>query len=103
MTSESHLFSFTFTDPFTFALQLQPTSGVPLWWDLRYSVSWDNMPRADRFLEDVDLIIVPTLPDSDDGCCKLTVRRMLEVYESYLRENFEVAAHSEHWMVYTAR
>ena len=97
---QSRIFSMTMTNPFSFALQLPPPIGPPLWWDLGISVDRSLAPAPAAMLREVDTIIVPVLRDDDEGCCKDTVTTMMEFYGPYISEHFDEVDRSRSWVVY---
>ncbi len=97
VTSESKLFVVALTDPFSFALQLVPPKGVPLWWDINFSVSANGLPAPDTIFANVNLVMIPLLHQDDGGCCGGTVERMLEVYGPYFEIHFQEIEHSDTW------
>lgn len=96
---DSRIFTMAFANPFPFALQLPPPKGSALWWDLNFSVSGNELPSPQAVFEDVDIVIVPRLRASDDGCCSETIRRMLETYDPYLDQHFPEVHRSDYWIL----
>ncbi len=97
IATNSRIFTVALADPFSFALGLTPPRGVPLWWDLNLSFSRRTYPHPVALFQDVNLVMVPILREQDDGCCKPTVRLMIELYGSYLDGHFVQIGQSEHW------
>ena len=101
--SDTRLFAAAFTNPFSFALELPPPKGPPLWWDINFDVSLDNFPNPDSIFAHVDMIIIPIMRDADSGCCKETVHQMMNIYGGYINENFEDVEQTENWDLMTRR
>jgi len=101
--ADSRLFVLAFTDPFSFALQLPPPKGPPLWWDPQFSFSADDFPDPNSIFANVNIVVIPILHDEDDGCCKDTVYRMSKAYGIYLEKFFEERDRSDHWVIMQRR
>lgn len=100
---QSRVFTVALADPFSFALGLPSPRGVPLWWDLNLSFDERVHPNAGNLFSNVDLIMVPVLSDSDEGCCKATVKLMLDLYGAYIRDHFAEVGRSNHWQILERR
>jgi hypothetical protein len=97
VSADTKLFAVAFTNPFSFALELPPPKGPPLWWDINFSVSTDDFPKPDSIFSNVDMVIIPIMRDEDDGCCKDVVHRMMEIYGDYIEEHFQELEQTENW------
>lgn len=85
------------TNPFSFALDLPPATGV-LWWDLGISFSPASHPNPDRAFGDARWVMVPRLVP-DEGCCQGTVSAILDVYGPYLHQHFTEIGRSNDWIL----
>jgi hypothetical protein len=92
-----------YTNPFTFALGLQPALDGPQWWDLNFSFDRKHHPAADSLLGSASLVMVPRFTDRSQGWNFDTVDLMLELYGDYLQAHFQLLESSEHWMLYRRR
>jgi hypothetical protein len=97
------IFTLAFTDPFSFALERIPPRNVLIWWDPNYSFSELNYPPAEKVFSDVDIVMVPILRDTDDGCCLAIQNALLTVYGKYLETHFVELARSEYWRLLVKR
>jgi len=103
VSADSKVFAFALTNPFSFALELPPPKGAPLWWDKNFSFNHDFYPKPEKIFMDTDIVMIPKFHDNDDGCCKSTVYLMKEVYCEYLKERFYEKDHSEFWILLEKR
>jgi hypothetical protein len=102
ISPDSHLVVLALTDPFSFALNLKPSKGAPLWWDLGISFSRTVYPKPDTVFANADFVIYP-LNFSQGGCCEETVTVLLDIYRDYLKSHFTPVGTSEHWMLLKRR
>ena len=103
IASRSKIFTVALTNPFAFALGLPSPRGTLAWWDLNFSFSGDYFPSAANTFQDVDLVMIPVLHPSDEGCCQPTVQQMLLVYGPYLRDHFAQIDNSQYWILLQRR
>jgi hypothetical protein len=94
------VFTTAMTDPFSFALRLQPPEGGMLWWDVGYDVDSDTHPTPDRVLGKVDWVMIPQL-HAGQGCCQKTVELMIDVYSGYLSTHFRDVERTSDWVLLT--
>ncbi|MBX9746841.1 MAG: hypothetical protein K2X34_08060 [Hyphomonadaceae bacterium] len=100
---DSRLMVFALTDPFSFPLSLEPTTGVPLWWDRNLSYNLETHPPAERVFADVTHVMIPQLGPGDDGCCEHVVADMEQMYGPYVAANFVEAGRSTNWVLLRRR
>lgn len=100
---DSRLMVFALTDPFSFPLSLEPTTGVPLWWDRNLSYNLETHPPAERVFADVTHVMIPQLGPSDDGCCEHVVADMEQMYGPHVAANFVEAGRSTTWVLLRRR
>jgi len=98
ISPDSHLLALALTDPFSFALNLKPPKGAPLWWDLGISFSRAVYPKPEIVFANADFVIYPA-NFSLEGCCQETVGVLLEIYADYLKSHFKTVGRSEHWVL----
>ncbi|PSJ62849.1 hypothetical protein C7I85_04500 [Mesorhizobium soli] len=98
ISPDSHLLVLALTDPFSFALNLKPSKGAPLWWDVGISFSRTVYPKPDIVFANADFVIYP-VNFSRGGCCEETVAVLLEIYGDYLKSHFTTVSQSQHWML----
>jgi hypothetical protein len=92
-----------FANPFSFALEVLPPKGGPLWWDLNFSFDRNTFPPPEQFLSDATLVMIPRLTDRSRGCCFETVDVMMELYGDYLEARFYEADRSAKWRLLARR
>lgn len=92
------VFTLALTDPFSYALELVPSSGTPLWWDLGFSFDRTSYPTAERILGDADWVMIPRLV-AGQGCCQETVEFMRDVYGGYLDQRFRQVDNATDWVL----
>lgn len=85
-------------DPFSFALNIRPAAGPPLWWDLGFSFARNRAPPASSVFKNADWVVYPVLKNGD-GCCMDTVFALLELYDKFLEENYVLAGQSLYWRI----
>ncbi|MDH6233256.1 hypothetical protein M2281_003867 [Mesorhizobium soli] len=102
ITPDSHLLVLALTDPFSFALNLEPSKGAPLWWDLGISFSRSVYPKPDVVFANANFAIYP-VNFSRGGCCEETVAVLLEIYGDYLKSHFMTVGKSQHWVLMQRR
>jgi hypothetical protein len=100
---DSRLFVFAVTDPFSYALGLRQPRGAPVWWDEHLSFNDERFPEADEVFAEVNLIMIPIVHASDDGCCIEVMRRMLDLYKTNIDDAFVEIDRTEHWVLLRAR
>ena len=92
---EESVFTFDFSNPFSYGLQRRPAPGGSLW--LYYGENFNDVrgPSPERILGHADLVMVPKHawdPDRFQGTWR--------VYGGYLTRHFALAAESGHWYMY---
>jgi hypothetical protein len=86
--------TFEHTNPFSALLGMRPTKyGYPLFW-AEYALL-PNLPAPERYFSDADYVMVPEIPYS-----RRQLETLMEVYGSYLEENFYELKRSSHWRLY---
>jgi hypothetical protein len=100
MQKGDRLTTIALTNPFNFALSLQPAHDADLWWDLNFSFDRKHFPPPSAALGDATLVIVPRLIKRNAGCCFATVDAMLDIYGDYLRANFHPVGSTDIWVLY---
>ncbi len=100
---DTRIFCFCLTDPFSYALEIPPAVGTPLWWDEDYSFNVNTYPDPSTLFRDVTLAIRPVLDEDDKGCCQATVVHMEEQYQEYIDQHFDLVAQSDDWQVLRKR
>jgi hypothetical protein len=86
--------SFEHTNPFSVLLGLRPTQyGYPLFW--AENALSQNLPAPERYFSDADYVMVPEIP-----YVRRQLEKLMEVYGSYLQENFHELKRSTHWRLY---
>jgi hypothetical protein len=86
--------TFEHTNPFSVLLRMRPTKyGYPLFW--AQNALAENLPAPQRYFSDADYVMVPEIPYS-----RLQLKMLMQVYGTYLEENFYVLKRSSHWRLY---
>jgi hypothetical protein len=89
--------NFEHTNPFSVLLGMRPTQyGYPLFW--AENALSQNLPAPERYFSDADYVMVPELP-----YVRRQLDKLMEVYGSYLEENFYELKRSPHWRLYARR
>ena len=89
--------TFEHTNPFSVLLRMRPTKyGYPLFW-VENRLSHD-FPAPERYFSDADYVMVPDIPYS-----RRQLEILMEIYGSYLEENFHELKRSSHWRLYARR
>ncbi|TPK92604.1 hypothetical protein [Mesorhizobium sp. B2-4-17] len=102
VSAKSHIVTLALTDPFSFALDIAPSRGDPLWWDLGISFKRSHYPSSERVFMEADYVIYP-LTNSQEGCCQQTVVALLDIYGGFLKEHFIQTDRSAHWVLLRRR
>jgi hypothetical protein len=86
--------NFEHSNPFSVLLGMRPTAyGYPLFW--AENMLSHNLPAPERYFSDADYVMVPELP-----YVRRQLEKLMEVYGSYLEENFHELKRSPHWRLY---
>jgi len=86
--------NFEHTNPFSVPLGMRPTAyGYPLFW--AENVLSQDLPAPERYFSDADYVMVPEIP-----YVRRQLEKLMEVYGSYLQENFYEFKRSTHWRLY---
>ncbi|MEZ2131386.1 MULTISPECIES: hypothetical protein [unclassified Sinorhizobium] len=102
VAADDQVVTLALTDPFSFALDLVPAKGAPLWWDLGISFTRKNYPSPETVFANADYVIYP-LTSPQAGCCQETVTTLLDLYGGFLGEHFTRADASAHWVLLRRR
>jgi hypothetical protein len=103
VTAKSRVSCLALANPFSFALELPPVRGEPLWWDLNLSFDRSTYAVPESFLTDATLVMLPRLNDRSHGCCFETVEVMERLYGPYLEEHFVERDRSSAWILFARR
>jgi hypothetical protein len=96
---DSKVVTLALTNPFSFALGLEPPKGSPLWWDLGVSHSESHYPAPEAVFGDADFVIFPLVQPEDKGCCKETLQGILQEYAPYLGQHYAEVERTPHWLL----
>lgn len=96
------VFSMSLANPFSFALDLPPATGGPLWWDLSISFNDSVHPAAEQVFGETTWVMVPKMR-AGQGCCQDTVEAMSRIYGDYLAQHFRTVEATDEWTLLTRR
>lgn len=83
-----------FSNPFSFALQLDPPEGGATWWHAGWTFSQRASPDPERAFGGVEMIMIPLHPTHPP-----TARALVDIYGSYLLWHFGVVDKSAEWVL----
>ena len=93
--SDESVFTFDFSNPFSYGLQRRPAPGGSLW--MYYGENFNDVhkPSPERILGHADLVMVPKRPWDPDR-----FQGTWRVYGDFLTGHFVLAAESSRWCMY---
>ena len=112
LNTNDSVFVISFSDPFSFALNLRPISHGYLWYHYLRNFNDQSRINFDLILNDADYVLVPVTFDHTDslnGESSLVVfKRYYRATEEYLvnrsshilKENYKAIGHSKYWELY---
>ena len=103
MSTESRIFSMSFSNPFPFALELPPPRGDASWWHGGKSFNRNYFPDADQVFKNVDMVMVPKFADSQLQRRSEATELMKEIYGGYLKSHFIEKDSSQFWTLLVKR
>ena len=103
MTNKDRVVCVSFTNPFSFALELAPARGDALWWDISFSFNQKHFPRQDRVFSDASIVMIPKFGGRERGWEFEDVDLMMELYGDYIRNTFVEKDESEAWSLWVRR
>lgn len=98
---QSRLAVLGYGDAFSSTLGLKPARGMPIWLVPNVSFNTRSHPPSEIVLGNADYVMVPSPSPSDEGCCHEFVEAIMNIYGSYLRQNFSQIGTSDHWVLHS--
>jgi hypothetical protein len=100
INKDSRLAVLSYSDPFTYALGLKPSNGMPVWLVPGYSFSVASHPKPAIVLGGADFVLTPLLRASDQGCCLHFVDDIIKVYGPMLHRDFIEVGRNDRWVLF---
>ena len=96
---DARLMVFALSDPFSFPLGLEPSTGAPLWWDRNFNYNLEHFPPAEQVFAEVTHVMIPQLHAEDDGCCKDIIADLEQMYGPYVARHFVETGRTDTWVL----
>jgi hypothetical protein len=102
-TNSDKVVSLSFTNPFSFGLELIPPKGDVLWWDLNFSFDRKHTPAAEKIFKEATIVMIAVLKDRRQGSDFEEVDLMVDLYGDYVKKYFVEKDHSRVWSLWVRR